>query len=56
MTPEYARALLAHQAAQLAETIDEVAAHTQDQIIHHRLAEVKAECEWCKREFGEVKP
>ena len=52
MTPAYARALLARQAAQMAETIDAVAATISDSIILHRLGEVKSECAWVEREFG----
>lgn len=52
-TPEYARALLAVCAGRMREAIAAVSRYESDTIMHHRLAEVSAECEWCEREYGE---
>ena len=53
MMPAYAKALLGVYAKAMRETIDEVAKSETDQITAHKLAEIKAECEWCERNYGE---
>ena len=52
-TQEYARALLAHQARQMRETIAEVMRTERDPITAHKLAEVMSECVWCEK-YGET--
>ena len=52
MMPAYAKALLCVYAKAMRETIDEVAKSETDPITAHKLAEVKAECEWCERNYG----
>ena len=46
MMPAYAKALLCVYAKAMRETIIEVAKVENDPITAHKLAEVKAECEW----------
>lgn len=53
MMPIYAKALLGVYAKAMREIIDEVAKVENDPITAHKLAEVKAECEWCERNYGE---
>ena len=53
MMPAYAKALLGVYYKAMRETIDEVAKSEADPIMAHKLAEVKAECEWCESEYGE---
>ena len=53
MMPAYAKALLGVYAKAMRETIDEIAKSEADPIMAHKLAEVKAECEWCERNYGE---
>ena len=52
MVANYAKALLAHLATQMCEVIAEVAKDEADPIVLHRLAEVAAECEWVRKNYG----
>lgn len=54
MMPAYAKALLGVYAKAMREIIDEIAKSEADPIMAHKLAEVKAECEWCERNYGEA--
>lgn len=54
MMPAYAKAILCVYAKAMRETIDDIAKSESDPIMAHKLAEVKAECEWCEREYGEA--
>lgn len=51
-TPSYGRALLAVQARKMKETIAEVTKTEPCPIMQHRLAEVAAECEWVRKNYG----
>lgn len=55
MTEKAARALVARRAAKLREAIHCLQAHENDPIVHHRLAEVNAECAWVERQYGSAK-
>ena len=54
MTERWARAMVAQHAKELREAVNAVLAYETDAIIHHKLAEVCAECAWCEREYGEA--
>ena len=54
MTERYARALVAQHAKELREAVNSVLAYETNDIIHHKLAEIAADCAWCEREYGEV--
>ncbi len=53
MTERWARAMVAQHAKELREAVNAVLAYETNDIIHHKLAEVCAECAWCEREYGE---
>ena len=55
MTEKAARALVSRRAAKLREAIHSLQAHETDPIVHHRLAEVNAECAWVERQYGTAK-
>ena len=55
VTPQFARAVLAARAERLGEIIAVVARNERDPIVQHRLAEVAAECEWARKNYGGVK-
>ena len=53
MTERYARALVAQHAKELREAVNSVLVYETNDIIHHKLAEIAADCAWCEREYGE---